>query len=233
MNFKTIYTEGEYLRNNPDWSSDDSVWKAGMIIAILKKNEARFTNATEIGCGAGRVLKNIQEAYPEKQFTGYDISPQAIAMAKPLENASLHFFRDDLIAITQYKTDLLLMIDVVEHISDYYGFMAALKNKAEQFVFHIPLDQSCRAILKPHINLQQRTAVGHIHYFTEENVWWMLKDCGYTILDWHYTKPRIDIDKARNFKTLIKKWLRNFSFAISKKMSVKLWGGYSVMVLAK
>ena len=81
MDFEKIYTEGEYYRNNPGWSSEDSAWKGEMITALLKKNNTTFNSATEVGCGAGLVLKTVQSGFPGKQFTGYDISPQAITLA--------------------------------------------------------------------------------------------------------------------------------------------------------
>jgi hypothetical protein len=64
-------------------------------------------------------------------------------------------------------------------------------------------------------------------------VWWFLKDSGFTVIDWEYTKPVTDIKKSRSFKQYIKKKLRNFSYSINKKNSVKLWGGYSLMILAQ
>ena len=127
----------------------------------------------------------------------------------------------------------MLTIDVVEHVDDYYGFLRKLKAKSGYFVFHIPLDLSCRTVMKPHVLLQQRQSVGHIHYFTKETAIWMLQDTGYELIDWVYTKPVIDFFPASSYKRFIKKLLRNISFAINKDWSVKKWGGYSIMVLAK
>jgi hypothetical protein len=64
-------------------------------------------------------------------------------------------------------------------------------------------------------------------------VWWFLKDSGFTVVDWEYTKPITDIKKAGSFKQAIKKRLRNISFRLNKKISVKLWGNYSLMILSK
>jgi hypothetical protein len=100
-------------------------------------------------------------------------------------------------------------------------------------VFHIPLDVSARTIMKPHVLLQQRQSVGHIHYFSKEMAIWALQDTGYDIIDWVYTKPVVDVTRADSFKRFIKKTLRNISFAINKEWSVKKWGGYSLMILTK
>jgi hypothetical protein len=233
MGFEQRYIDGDYLQQNPGWSLEDAEWKAGMITSLLAKNAVVFTTATEIGCGAGGVVHCLSKQFGNAQFSGYDISPQAIAMAEKFRHEKLQFYQADLLQQETPAADLLLAIDVVEHVADFYGFLTKLKPRGRQFVFHIPLDMSCRTLLKPHVLLQQRRSVGHIHYFTKELVWWALQDCGYTIKQWHYTKPRIDIDKPDGFKRAVKKTLRNASFSISKEKSVKLWGGYSVLLLAE
>jgi cyclopropane fatty-acyl-phospholipid synthase-like methyltransferase len=206
-----------------------------MIKALLDKNNISFRTMTEVGCGTGGVIQFLAQSFTGKIFTGYDISPQSIAIAqqKVATNNNLHFLNADYLSENNNNADILLVADVIEHVSDYYGFLTALKSKSAQFVFHIPLDLSCRTILKPHILLQQRNDVGHIHYFTEEHVWWMLKDCNYKVKDWQYTKHHIDLEKPENLKQAIKKILRAFSFAIAPKWSVKMWGGYSLLILAE
>src|SRR4030095_8553778 len=131
------------------------------------------------------------------------------------------------------KVDLILVIDVIEHVEDIYSFLRTLKPAGRNFIFHIPLDLSCRTILKPHVMLQQRTSVGHIHYFTEETALWLLRDTGYSIEHFIYTKPEIDLSKPQTVKQWIKKVLRGFSYAMNKRLSVKLWGGYSLLLYCK
>lgn len=230
---RDIYTNGTYLKNNPNWGIKDAVWKAGIISALLKKNKINPRKIIEVGCGAGGILEALSHSFENAELTGYDISPQAIEMAKKRESERLHFNNEDIAANKNIKADLLLVIDVLEHIDDYYNFLGDLKPKSEYFVFHIPLDLAARTILKPHVLLQQRNAVGHLHYFSKEMVLWALKDKEYTIIDWLYTKPVIDTDSPDSFKRRIKKLLRNFSFYINKDLSAKLWGGYSMMILAK
>ena len=234
MSSNDIYINGTYFKNNPDWGVKDAQWKAEIISGLLKKNNITPNEIIDVGCGAGAILESLShDLNKNAKLVGYDISPQAITLAKKLENGRLHFYNEDITQNKNINTDLLLIIDVLEHVDDYYNFIAEMKSKSNHFVFHIPLDLACRTILKPHVLLQQRNAVGHIHYFSKEMVLWALKDKGYTIIDWVYTKPVTDTDSPDNFKRRIKKILRNFSFSINKDISAKLWGGYSMMVLAK
>ncbi len=233
MDFEKIYTGGKYFDNNPTWAIEYSGWKGNFIETLLKGNNISFNEIIEVGCGAGEILAYLQKQNPDKNFIGYDISPQAIDIAKKINNKTLNFLLANFIEEYKDITDVLLIIDVVEHVADYYSFLNKLKNKAKYFVFHIPIDMSVNTVLKPHINLQQRDTVGHIHYFSKDAIFWMLKDCGYKVIDWHYTKPAYDFESVKGLKLNIKKILRNITFFFSEKWADRFWGGYSVMVLAE
>jgi cyclopropane fatty-acyl-phospholipid synthase-like methyltransferase len=227
-----IYTSGEYLGKNPTWGSEDSGYKASLIHSIIQKNNLNPKHIVDIGCGYGAILHRLSQLLqPGARFTGYDISPQAITVAKQYENEGIHFQCTDFLQIEKKNADMILVIDVIEHLQDYLSFLKNLSGKSGHFIFHIPLDLSCRTILKPHITLQQRQDVGHLHYFTHEHVKWILSDTGFQIKDWFYTSPDIDRHKPANLKDFIKKQLRRFSYFLSKDLSVKTWGGYSLMVL--
>lgn len=229
-----LYTGGAYLANNPTWDIADAGWKAAAIYSLLQRNNIAAADVTEVGCGAGGNLAELLKKDANiKSLAGYDISPQAIELARKQAPASIRFYNEDLTKNESLHTNLMLVIDVVEHVDDFYGFLRQLKPKSDYFVFHIPLDLSCRTLLKPHVLLQQRQSVGHIHYYSKEMAEWALTDTGYEIIDWMYTRPVVDVEPARSLKRAVKKVLRNISFALNKNWSVKMWGGYSIMVLAK
>lgn len=228
-----LYVNGEYFKNNPDWDIADAKWKVDVIFNLLKKNNITPKEVIEVGCGAGENLVELlkRDGSIEK-LSGYDISPQALALANKRSSDKINFYNEDLTTKENITADLMLVIDVVEHVDDYYGFLRKLKSKSSYFIFHIPLDLSGRTVMKPHVMLQQRQSVGHIHYYTKEIAEWALKDTGYEVIDWVYTKPVVDVDPAGSIKRSIKKILRNFSFSINEDWSVKKWGGYSMMILA-
>lgn len=229
-----LYTDGEYFRNNPTWDVSDAAWKTDIILGLLKKNDIEAGDVIEIGCGAGENLVELAKKDDRiKKLSGYDISPHAIELARKKASGRISFYNKDFTAEEYINTELMLVIDVLEHVDDYYGFLRKLRNKSKYFVFHIPLDLSCRTIRKPQVLLQQRQSVGHIHYFTRETAEWSLRDTGYEIIDWEYSKPVVDVDRPRTFKRWVKKILRNLSYSISPEWSVKRWGGYSIMVLAR
>lgn len=229
-----IYVNGEYFKNNPGWDVADAKWKVDVIVGLLQKNSIKPKQVIEVGCGAGEnLVELLKRDNTIEKLTGYDISPQAIELAAKKATDKISFYNEDVATKENLYADLMLVIDVVEHVDDYYGFLRKLKTKSDWFVFHIPLDLSRRTVMKPHVMLQQRQSVGHIHYYTKEIAEWALKDTGYEIVDWVYTKPVVDVQPAGSFKRFIKKTLRNISFDINRDWSVKKWGNYSMMILAK
>lgn len=227
-----IYTKGKYLENNPNWHVEDSPWKADQIIKIMKKNKLHSSSICEVGCGAGEILSQLLAKMPDDvSFVGCDISPQAIELCKQKERDRLKFYLGEFPPIAD-NFDVILAIDVIEHIENYYDFLREIRKRGEHKVFHIPLDISAQSVLRASPLIKQRQAVGHIHYFIKETVLAALSDAGYEIKDYFYTGAAVD-RPARSFASNIVRLLRKMLFFINPDLSVRLLGGYSLMVLAK
>jgi 2-polyprenyl-3-methyl-5-hydroxy-6-metoxy-1,4-benzoquinol methylase len=56
-------------------------------------------------------------------FRGYDISPQAIAFAKTRENERLRVGIADVSVLETPHFDVLLLLEVVDHVEDLFGFL--------------------------------------------------------------------------------------------------------------
>ena len=75
---ESMYADGTYFRNNPDWHQHESCWKADKVIEVIRRNNLSPTSICDLGCGAGEVLRLLSERVPgDIPCTGYDISPQA------------------------------------------------------------------------------------------------------------------------------------------------------------
>jgi len=227
------YTDGQYLEKNPSFHVEDSAWKAGNIAGLLKKNGMRPHRVAEVGCGAGEILRVLGESLPaDAELSGYDISPQAIGLARARESERLRFFNEDLLALpVEPPFDLLLCIDVFEHVDDYLGFLRRLRGYARHFVFHIPLDLSVSAVLRNGTLSRTRDASGHLHYFSKETALATLRDAGYEVIDSQYTPGGLDL--PRKLKTRLA-WLpRKVMFHLHPDMGARMFGGFSLLVLAK
>jgi trans-aconitate methyltransferase len=159
------YFDGAYLAHNPTWHAEHSPTKARWIDDLLKRNRLEPRTIAEIGCGSGEILVELKKRRPEARFTGFEISPQAFAICSTKQAPGLDFRLDDLLQAPSEPFDLLLAIDVFEHVPDYMGFLKALKGKAEHALFHIPLDLSVQALLRGTSYPILRDHTGHLHYF--------------------------------------------------------------------
>ena len=228
-----IYTTGKYLENNPGWHVGDSPWKSAQILKMMRMRNLQPASLCEVGCGAGEILSRLHEELPAAQCFGYEISPQAFELCLTRQKNNLHFVLGDLLQ-TQARFDLLLCIDVFEHIPNYLFFLEQLRGHAGQFIFHIPLDLSLLSVLRP-VRLEQvRYGVGHLHTFTAETALAVLKDTGYEIRDSFFTAGGMELAKnQRRVRTVLANLPRRLIGGFSQKLSARLLGGYSLLVLAK
>lgn len=224
-------SNSDYLANNPLWHIEDSPWKAKQIYKIIRKNNIKPNTIVEIGCGAGEILNQLQMVLDEStQFFGYDISPDAYKLALSRNNKRLQFYNENLLE-QPHKYDLLLMIDVFEHVEDYYSFIKKSAEKADYKIFHIPLELSVSFVLRNQMKVA-RKQYGHIHHFAKDTAIETLKDCGLEIIDYNYTASSVELKTIKN-STKIMNVFRRILYKFSPDLAARFFGGYSLLVLAK
>jgi SAM-dependent methyltransferase len=189
VSFSERYTDGAYLEHAPDWHAGDAEWKAGKVLEMIERHRLQPTSLCDVGCGAGEVLARLRSRMsPHLHFSGFDISPQAIALARAKEAENLKFFNRDFARDTGQVFDVVLLLDVFEHVPDYLSFLNQLLQRGRHFIFHIPLDLHAQAVLcKSRYMLSMRKEFGHLHYFSLETALATLADTGYTVLDHFFT----------------------------------------------
>lgn len=229
---QNIYVDGVYLQKNPLWHIDESPFKVRQILRMMKKHGIDPKTIGEAGCGAGEVLNLLQKALgPTCRFKGYDISPHALAMCEGRANDRLHFELADISQDEGAFFDLMLILDVFEHVEDYFGFLKGIRSKSDLKIFHIPLDLSVQAVLRRRGLLTRRENFGHIQYFTKETALQTLKDVGYDIVDYFFTPRCIELGDQMAQK--MARLPRRVCFAIHPDLTVRVLGGYSLLVLAR
>lgn len=231
MSSPNRYTNGHYLAQNPTWHAEDSPWKAAQIVKLLQKHALSPKSLVEVGCGAGEVLLQLRAAFPEAELTGWEISPQALALAQARSQPRLSFRLGDFIAEGESGSELLLALDVFEHVEDYFAFLRGLRGKAAYTIFHIPLDLSAQAVLRGLLS-DWRSQIGHLHYFTRELALTALQETGFDVLDAVYTTYAID-RPAPTLKARLGRWPRRLAFALNPDLAAKTLGGFCLLVLAR
>ncbi|HVB74944.1 MAG TPA: methyltransferase domain-containing protein [Ktedonobacteraceae bacterium] len=242
-----LYTSGNYLKKNPTWHVGESPWKAREIMRMIARNKLEPETICEVGCGAGEILRLLQQNMHEKcTFWGYEISPQAYELCTSRTNDKLHFKLCDFTQEKEVFFDLILVMDVIEHLENYFNFLREIQPRSTYKIFQFPLDLSVRSILRNHV-VKYRTTYGHIHYFTKDIALQMLKDLGYEVIDYFYTYETIEAEPVpyeKNFLIRVKKRLGKIKrgllksgvklcFAMNEDLAARIFGRWRFMVLAK
>jgi len=119
--------------------------------------------------GPGEVLKQLQQRLnSDCDLLGCDISPQAIEFCRSKANEKLRFLLGNITEVPERFFDLILVLDVIEHLEDYFLFLRNIKDRALYKVFQIPLDLSVQTNLRATPMIRDRQRYGHIHYFNKE-----------------------------------------------------------------
>lgn len=227
-----MYRGNEYAEKNPSWHEEDAEWKAGHIRDIVLKNKVEHATICEVGCGTGDILLHLERMFPVAKLNGFDISPHALNRARSKHSERTHFELADITEKSGLRFDLLLAIDVFEHVEDYIMFVKHLRPMAKTKIFHIPLDLSVQSVFRSTPIMRMRETVGHLHYFYKDTALATLTDCGYEIRDWKYTASRLELPNQALSSQLMR-IPRRAAFAINPDAAVRVLGGYSMMVLAE
>lgn len=229
---KDIYNDQTYLTHNPGWHAEDAPFKAGKILELLGRHTIPCRTIAEVGCGSGAILMELAKHLPDvSAFEGYDISADAIAIAQQHPHPKVRFeLRDFTEAGDERRHDLLLVIDVIEHLHNYFAFLDGIRPKSRYTMFHIPLDMCVWSLLREGILMESKERVGHIHNFTEDFILSILKDHGFEVLDTLYTPP---VHKDPTGKQRLVNMVRKAMFRVLPRFTSKTLGGYSIMVLAR
>jgi len=233
---KDIYTSGNYLEKNPTWHVEDSPWKARQVMRMMAQNQIVPKTICEVGCGAGEILKQLQEQLDSVcALWGYEISPQAFDLCKSRADEKLHFKLADFTQEKDIFFDLILLMDVIEHLEDYFSFLRAIKPKGHYKILHIPLDLTMKTVVSGRL-IRFREFYGHIHYFTKDIALQMLKDVGYEVLDYFYTSASMELPSTEIKNEIKRKMLklpRKLFFACNADLAARILGGWALLVLAE
>ena len=234
MSTQQIYEDGTYLANHPTWDDFGSPWKANHVLTLLRRNQVRARTICDIGCGAGGVLTHLADHMtgPEVEYVGFENSPQAFEMCRAHERRNMAFRNTDAFDDPAAQYDLVMALDVIEHVEDVFAFLRTMRGLGENKIFHIPLDLCVPSVLRPSVTLQNRTATGHVHLFSKETALATLTETGYEIVDFFYTRSSIELPTT-SLTTRMLRGPRRLLAALGQDFAARMLGGFSLMVLAR
>lgn len=226
------YLGEDYGRANPSWDIEDSPWKVDQVVRMMRRHQIAPDSIAEIGCGAGAILAGLRSHFPDAELYGYDIAPGAAGFWGRYATARIDFSLGDFFQLSRRRYDVLLAFDVIEHLANPFDFLARLGGHASYHIFHIPLDLSAMSVLRETPLLRVRKKVGHLHYYTKGLALATLEESGYQVVDFCYTGAGFTAPQ-RGGLSMLASLPRRIVHAMAKDVGVRLFGGETLMVLAR
>lgn len=140
-NSPSVYVDGAYVKKHPSWHLEDLSWKARQVVKTLARNSILQKTIRDVGCRAGEVTRCLSLALPDASCHGLETSTDAFRLTWGCETKSLSCRLCDVRQTTE-NFDLILLIDLIEHVEDCFGFLRSLRRRTKHLVAHIPLDLS-------------------------------------------------------------------------------------------
>jgi SAM-dependent methyltransferase len=225
------YLGPRYAERNPSWDRDDSEWKAGLVRDAIERAGLRPGSIADVGCGSGGVLAALRPFFPEARLCGFDVAPGAARLWDGHAGTGIRLVVGDFLAETRERYDVVLLLDVLEHLANPFEFLVRLRSRAGHFVLHFPLDLSALSVLREAPLLAAREKVGHLHYYTKSLALALLEDCGYRIVDVRYTGATFTAP-PRSWRSRLAGVVRRVGYAVHHDLAARLLGGETLIVLA-
>ena len=180
-NSNNMYVSGEYIRRNPTLDVEDTQWKLTKTFPFIDKwlHEIPSTRVKvlDVGGGAGLFLKGISEYLTAKNIRveqyALDLSREMLEIQKR-NNPDIKEIFEGSIEKTSFddkEVDLVLMIDVIEHVPDAGAALKELRRISKYAIFKVPLENNLyynvlNLIKGGRLRRDIFQNVGHLNYYT-------------------------------------------------------------------
>ena len=172
-----IYNDDSYIEKNPTLHTEDSEFKFQNIKRFLNSVEVKNNRikVLDIGGGAGIIGKLVLDYFLENRivvtFHSLDLSTQMLKTQlqnNPQINKIINCSIDE---CPESNYDLVLMIDVIEHIEGKEDTAKILNKLGKNIIYNIPIEINFFDILKYlksyfRYYKRQKLRWGHIHFFS-------------------------------------------------------------------
>lgn len=116
----------------------------------------RGVDVADVGCGAGRAVIKLAEAYPNSRYTGYDNFPTQVERARAAAEAAgladkVRFEVADVARGLPESYDLITTFDVIHDSADPLGLLTAIHKALRPDGYYLCLDINCSAKLEENV----------------------------------------------------------------------------------
>jgi SAM-dependent methyltransferase len=179
---RRLYVEGEFTKEHPNFDESDSQWKVQQLIPFVDEfmcmRPWKRIRLLDVGGGAGIILRDVAQYIRgryevEVSKNALDLSPQALELQQSRNpDIALSLCQDiTSCSIEDKGIDLVLMIDVLEHVPDPIRALHEISRLAEYAILKVPIEDTIVFRLwniarrgEPKRKLQDGT--GHLNFYT-------------------------------------------------------------------
>lgn len=225
--------QNEYIIKNPTLHCEDASNKAKYIKHILEKVSFKPNSIVDVGCGSGMVLMKLLENIGPVEACGIDISSKIIDIAiKNDQKKLVRWIKSDIFQLNIVKYDLVIAIDIIEHIQDDRKLLKKISDFGKFFIIKVPIEDNLVNKFikfltnnKVDPNRDTEKKYGHIHHYSEKSFTDMLVGSNYNIikLEYMYLPKRSKLGWEIIRILLMPLWV------VSKKLYVLLNGGFIIV----
>ncbi len=224
----------EYLVKNPELHASDAESKARAILN-LASGIVQPDSILDIACGSGLVLQQVVKELTPERAVGLDISESIIAEARKLNiDTRIVFQVADAFSYSKSHFNLVLAIDIVEHVNDDLALLKHISSLGEYVIIKVPIEHNflnsfLYLISGKRIDYWRTTEAkyGHIHHYGLSEFISKLRE-----LDLHLIKvDYMPLPKRSAALREILRWLFLPLWFISRNFYVRLTGGFLVVLL--
>jgi len=122
----------------------------------LKKNRYEKFSLLDIGCATGEFYRYFSSKYPNIDYKGCDISPQAIKRAKE-KFPNIHFFvvDENLSSLGSNKVEIIFSRDVIVHHTEPFFFLKRLYDISSKYIIlRLRTRDVGNSVLDPEVSCQ-------------------------------------------------------------------------------
>lgn len=142
------------------------------LLKLIAKLEVR--TVLDVGCGSGDNLAALAHAMPQLELWGADVSPEALALAKQRVPAANLRELDVQCENLKESFDLVMAIQVVEHLADDTAAMRNMALMAKQWV----LVTTMRGFMRP-----SEKSIGHLRNYSDNDLREKAASAGLEVVD--------------------------------------------------
>lgn len=122
----------------------------------VEEQLARGGDVADVGCGSGRALIKLAQAYPNGRYTGYDADPATVARARAnAERAGVgdrvRFERRDASRGLPDRYDVITTFDVVHDAADPRGMLRCIRDALRPDGTYVCVDINCSDRLEENV----------------------------------------------------------------------------------